>query len=216
MAISFPVDLFDGFPGWTTDFEPLYRQEQSRTAGGRTIVKDFGSPLWVLTAQSRSMRPSELDYWRAKLAALENGIGTFRAYPMSRRYPILYPNGNWPTGGAFSGTTATLHTIESNRVSIRVGNLPVGFTLTVGDYISVNNRDLHQVMETATADGGGLSSLFEVRPKIWSDIAETSPLTGVSVKNPSCIMAIVPGSITSSSDRSNGIGALAFRAIEAR
>ena len=95
MTITYPLptSFFDEFPGWSTEFNLLWRQEQSRTAGGRTVVKDMGSPLWQMTAQSRSMKPNELDYWRARLTSLENGLKTFRAFPKSRCFPVAYPNG---------------------------------------------------------------------------------------------------------------------------
>jgi hypothetical protein len=108
MSLSEPFDILADFPGFTTVFQPLYRQEQSRTAGGKTYVKDLGDPLWTLTAQSRQMKPNELDYWRARLNAMENGLAMFRGYSMSRTYPIKYPRGSWPTGLAFDGVSASL------------------------------------------------------------------------------------------------------------
>jgi hypothetical protein len=89
MTITYPLDksFLADLPGITTDFDLLWRQEQSRTAGGRTVVKDFGSPLWRLSAQSRSLKPNELDHWRARLTTLENGLKTFRAFPKIRWFP---------------------------------------------------------------------------------------------------------------------------------
>ena len=97
MTINYPLDLLNGFPGWTTGFSLKWRQEQSTQASGRILVKDMGSPLWTLRAVSKVLSPNNLDLWRAKLTSLENGLQTFKAYPMSRCYPILYPNGSWPT-----------------------------------------------------------------------------------------------------------------------
>lgn len=95
MAITFPYDLLTDFPGWSTEFDLAYRQEQSRSAGGVTYVKDMGSPLWKASYQSRSMTPNELDYWRARFKLLENGLNQFYAWPKSRCYPIAYPKGNF-------------------------------------------------------------------------------------------------------------------------
>lgn len=210
MALSQPFDLLSDFPGWVTSFDLMWRQEQSRTAGGKTIVKDLGSPLWQLKAQSKQLKPNELDYWRARLNAMENGLSTFRGYSLSRTYPIAYPKGSWPTGGSFSGTAAALNSVNANRKAIRVGSLPAAFVLSVGDYLAIGN-DLHQVMESATASGGGLTSEFEVRPHLWPGVS-----SGVaSVFKPSCIMAIVPGSISSDASL-NGWGSVSFQAMEAR
>jgi hypothetical protein len=73
MALVYPLDILADFPGWTTEFDLVWRQEVSRTAGGRTIVKDLGSPLWRAAFASRPLRPNQLEEWRARLDALENG-----------------------------------------------------------------------------------------------------------------------------------------------
>lgn len=211
MALTEPLDLLPDFPGWVTQFELRYRQEQSRTAGGRTIVKDMGSPLWQMAAQTKVLRPNDLDYWRARLAALENGLKTFWGYPVARTYPIAHPKGSWPTGGAFDGASASLSSINANRKAVRIEDLPVGFKFSVGDFLSIAG-DLHQVMEPATAAVGGLTPEFEVRPHLWPSRTAGA---AVSVYRPACLMAIVPGSVSADAGL-NGWGSVAFQAIEAR
>ena len=271
MSITYPIDLLPTFPGWTIGFSLRYRQEQSTQASGRVIVKDMGAPLWTLRAMSKMLSPNRLDQWRAELNKLENGLQTFKAYPMSRCYPQAYPNGSWYTGAGFGGIAA-LASIHTNRKAISLSGLPAGFVLSVGDYISIGG-DLHQVMEAATADGTptlpepvntvlpvvsgtpevgqtltvtngtwsgnppmtfsyqwvrtlateladetssaqprGTTAQFEVRPHIWP--ARTVG-TAVSLKQPNCQMAIVPGSITSEAQL-NGWGSISFSAMEAR
>lgn len=215
MALTYPLStaFLHDFPGWTTEFDLAWRQEQSRQANGRTIVKDMGSPLWRLTAQSRSLKANEIEHWKARLHSLENGYRTFMGFPKSRCYPISYPNGSWPTGASFDGVSASLNAIASTRNSVRVSALPAGFKLVVGDYIQIGDSDLHQVMEDATANGSGLTPLFEVRPLIWTGV---SPSDDVSVKRPACVMSIVPGSISATADAQTGRGTISFQAIEAR
>lgn len=214
MAISYPLDILADFPGWTTEFDLGWRQERSRTAGGRTIVKNLGDPIWRLAAQSRPLSANELDYWRARLQALENGLQTFYGRSMSRCYPILYPNGSWPTGGSFDGN-ATLVSINDNRKAITVSGLPSGFQFAIGDYLAIGN-DLHQVMEAATAPSGTTGE-FEVRPHIWPGVeAGGSPATTVTVLKPSCLMSIVPDSVSSSADPQTGRGVISFKAEEVR
>jgi hypothetical protein len=211
MALSSPFDLLSDFPGWVTGFSLHWRQEQSTLASGRVIVKDFGSPLWQLTAQSKRLSVNELDYWRARLNGMENGIATFYGYSLSRTYPIAYPRGSWPTGVSFSGTTAALASVNANRKAVTISGLPAGYVVSVGDYVQIGTTDLHQAMEAVTADGSGLTPEFEVRPHIWTGVSSGD----VSVKKPHCIMAIVPGSITSDSSL-DGFGSVSFQAIEAR
>lgn len=213
MTISFPRDILASFPGWSTDFDLSYRQEQSRTAGGRTIVKDLGTPLWYATYQSRAMRANELDRWKAILNSLDGGVQTFKGYPLSRVYPIAYPSGSWPTGEAFDGNTAALNTIGSNNKSITVKALPAGFQLRVGDYVRIGTAKLYQVMEDALVSGEGITPTFEVRPHLAPGTAVDD---AVSVYRPYCLMTIVPGSISGASDPRTGRGAISFQAMEAR
>jgi hypothetical protein len=214
MAITYPINLLPGFPGWTTGFSLRWRQEQSTQASGRILVKDMGSPLWTLRAASKTLSPNNLDAWKARLESLENGLQTFWGYSMTRCYPILYPRGSWPTGTSFTGLTANLASINANRKAITLSALPAGFTLSVGDYISITigtRKDLHQVMEAATA-ASGTTTEFEIRPHLWPDVTITK---AVAVKQPACLMAIVPGSLSADAGL-NGWGALSFQGIEAR
>jgi hypothetical protein len=209
-SITYPVNLLPTFPGWTIGFDLRWRQEQSTQASGRVIVKDMGAPLWTLRAASKILSPNTLDHWRARLTALENGLQTFWGYPMSRCFPIKHPRGSWPTGAAFAGT-CTLATINVNRKAITLSGLPAGFELSVGDYISIAG-DLHQVMVAVSAGSGGTTNEFEVRPHIWPGV---TPPKSVSVKQPACLMTVVPGSVSSDADL-NGHGTISFAAMEAR
>jgi hypothetical protein len=210
MSITYPLNLLPGFPGWTTGFSLRWRQEQSTLASGRILVKDMGAPLWTLRAVTKQLSPNNLEAWRARLTSLENGLQQFWGYPMSRCYPIAYPKGSWPSG-AFDGTNAALGSINANRKAITLSALPPAFKLSLGDYLSIAG-DLHQVMEAVTANGSGVTPEFEVRPHIWPAVA---PPKTVSVKQPACLMAVVPGSVSSDA-APNGWGSLSFSAIEAR
>lgn len=210
MTVTFPVDFLSDFPGWSTEFDLLYRQEQSRSANGKTYAKDLGSPLWKATYQSRSLRPNELDYWRARLKTLENGLQTFKAWPLSRSYPIAYPRGSWPTGAAFSGS-GLVNALTSKALSL--GGLPAGYVVSIGDFVQVGTADLYQALETATAAGSGITGIFEVGPFVWP-----TSLVGAQAKlmKPSCVMALVPDSLTTTANLSDGRGTITFQAIEAR
>lgn len=186
------------FPGWTVDFRLMFRQEQSRQASGRTIVKDFGTPLWTATYQSRGLRPNLLDEWRARLNALANGLETFKAWPMSRCWPILHPYGE----GAVPGVIAT---IGANRKSLTVDWTDGATSLSIGDYVEVNSRWLFQV--TGVAAG-----LVTVAPNLPLGV-----LVGqaVSVAKPGVTMRLVPDSVTAGASL-NGRGSISFQAIEDR
>lgn len=203
-----PRDILTGFPGWCTAFELVWRQELSRQSKGTTIAKDLGTPLWSASYQTRTLDPNELDAWRARLDAMDGAISVFKAIPLSRCYPILYPRGAWPTGAAFSGT-CQVATAAGKTLSL--AGLPAGYTLSVGDMLSVTGAStgqwLFRVMETAV---GGAP--FEVRPALPPGLA---PGNAVSLKNPWVPMRIAPGSV-SSRGAISGEGALTFSAVEAR
>ena len=204
MTLTYPQDPLADFPGWTPEFDLQWRQEQSRQADGRTIGKDFGSPIWRMTAVSKVLSANWLDHWRHSFDAPEGGQKTFKGYPLSRCRPILHP-------GAAALPAGVLHTIAVDRKTVRVSGL-TGIKLSVGDMISIGGRDLHRVMEAATAVAG-LTPLFEVRPHIWGDVVTT---TAVSISRPFCLMSIVPGSVASSADPQTGRGTISFQAMEAR
>jgi hypothetical protein len=219
MALPDLPDILAVFPGWSTAFELAYRQEQSRTQGGVTYVKDFGNPLWSASYQSKTLSPNELDEWRARLDALENGPRTFKGYPLSRVYPIAYPNGAGPTGSSFDGISAAVSAVGADNKSLQIDGLPATFALSVGDLLQIQHGsdpvryDLYRMQEAATADGTGETGAFQVRPHLWPGVAVDSV---VAVKRPWCLMQIVPGSISSPADPQTGRGSISFQGIEAR
>ena len=189
----------DNWPGWTTRFELMYRQEQSRHASGRTRVKDFGTPIWRAAYQSRLLRPNEVDEWRARLAALENGMTTFSAWPMSRCWPIAHPNGV----GAVPGVIGTIGA-ENDTIAITwTGGTT---TLRVGDYVELNSQWLHQV--TGVLTGG----VVQIVPHL-----SVGALVGqsVNIERPAVLMTLIPGSVSSQTGL-NGRASISFEAIEAR
>ncbi|NVP54455.1 hypothetical protein [Mycoplana rhizolycopersici] len=213
MPISLPFDLLADFPGWATEFQLLRREEQSRAAGGVTVVKDLGAPLWQAAYATTTLSPNDLDYWRARLDVLDGGQQQFLAYPLSRCFPIAYPNGSWPTGSAFSGHTATLSARWASNKELTVSDLPAGYVVSRGDFLRIGSRNLHRVVNRVVASGAGVAGGVEVRPHFWP---ETAVGDAVSVHKPFCLMTIVPGSISTPADLVTGRGAISFRAIEAR
>lgn len=233
MAITYPLNLLDNLPGWSTDFNLLYRQEQSRHASGRTRVKDYGTPIWTATYTTKNLSPNTLDFWRARLNSLENGLQTFRAYPKSRCWPIAHPNGlvadstnwvletgNWNDAGrwltAIPWTTnelvgsATVNTKNVNNKALSLKDAPF-LNLRTGDYISINGN-LHQIMEDVPPSANGITIEFEVRPHLSVNIV---PNDDVIFHQPFCLMTVVPDSVSASSGL-NGRGSISFSGIEAR
>lgn len=212
MAIAFPRDILADFPGWSTKFELFYRQERSRTAGGRTFAKDLGSPIWRASYVSQILSINTIDQWRTRLASMDGGIQTFLGVNLSRCYPIAYPNGGWPTGSAFDGTGG-ITGIDANRKVFSVQGFPPGFKLSEGDMIQVGATDLHWVAADAVANVSGVFPTLEVRPHLWPSVSIGA---AVNVKRPHCIMAVDPVSASTQTDLASGRGSVTFDAWEAR
>ncbi|MGV1804567.1 hypothetical protein ACQZ6A_22130 [Agrobacterium vitis] len=208
MTVVYPIDLLADFPGWTTKFEPLYRQEQSRTEGGVTYIKDLGSPLWSAAYQTKQLKPNDLDVWRARIEALEGGLQYFRGYSLSRSRPIAYP-----TGKPVPDNGVVLSAIGGDNKSVTISGLGAGYVVSVGDMIQIAGSGLYRVVEGAVANGSGITGPFELRPHLWPGTASGSAVT---LLRPSCTMMIVPGSISSEADASTGRGSVSFQAIEVR
>lgn len=200
MAIVYPLDILADFPGWSTDFSLQFRQEYSRTAGGITIAKDMGTPLFKATFQSRSMSPNELDQWRAKLSILEGSVQRFMGRATSRCYPIAHPNGT----GMGDVSNVKVATINANNKSVTLSGLPLGYKASVGDHLQIGQR-LYQIVDTTAG--------FEVRPHLAPGTAVGNVVTLV---RPSVPMIILPGTLTSTADPVMGRGAITFQAIESR
>lgn len=207
MAVTFPLNLLDDLSGigWSTDFELVYRQEQSRHASGRIRVKDYGTPIWSASYSTKNLSPNRLDYWKARLSLLDNGLNTFYAYPMSRCWPIKHPNGL-----GLNTLTATVNSINANNKELSLKDIP-NLNLSTGDYISVNNR-LYQVMEDMSTGTLGQGPEFEVRPHF--NINNIAVDDTVRIYQPRCLMTLVPGSQSFGSGL-NGRGSVAFSGIEA-
>ncbi|WOC15436.1 hypothetical protein [Pseudochrobactrum sp. MP213Fo] len=208
MSISYPLNLLDSFPGWSTEFDLFYRQEFSRTAGGSTIVKNLGTPLWQASFQSTVMLPNVLDTWRARMKALEGGMQPFMGRSMSRCFPIAYPNG----AGLGNVKAIKIDSVGVDNKSLTLINVPVWHVVSVGDYVQIGPR-LYQVIEEAVSNAAGRTTRFEVRPHLAPGTAEGNIVTLVK---PSVAMIIVPGSLSTATQAITGRGSITFHAIESR
>lgn len=206
MAVTFPYDLLSEFPGWSTEFDLFYRQEQSRQASGRTYVKDFGSPLWRATYQSRTLSINELDEWRARLNVLENGLNTFWGRSTSRCYPMKHPKQNITS-------PILLNSILANKKDIVLSGLPTAYQLSPGDLLQIKDRNLHRVVAATASVPGAATNQLEIRPHVWPETMEGDVVTLI---RPQCRMVIIPGSISTMADFAIGRGSVSFQAIEAR
>jgi hypothetical protein len=216
MAITFPRDFLTGFPGWNTEFKLEFRQDKSRSAGGTTYVKDMGTPIWRATYTTRVLSPNELDRWRAIIDTQDGGLNAFIAVPLSRCYPILYPNGSglWATTWT-SGVTGqgNISAIVTPNKEISISGLPVGYQASVGDMVRIGSRNLHRIVGVSgPASGAGVITV-EIRPGLWPESAVGNV---VYFPRPWCRMVVDPSSVSTTADRTTGRGTLSFDGWEYR
>lgn len=201
MALTEPLDLLTGLPGWSSDFNLMARQEQSRHASGRTRVKDFGSPIWRATWRSRTLSANTLDAWRARIEQAMISQMTFKAWQSSRCRPIAHP-------GASVLPAGTLHTIGVDDKTVRVAGM-AGIALSIGDMVRIGSS-LYRVLEAAS---GNPTGLFTITPHLWP-----GTVTGqaVIIDKPWCLMTVDPGSLSATADPRTGRGSISFSATETR
>jgi hypothetical protein len=207
MAITYPLTTVLSAVGFADQvFQLTSRQEQSRLASGITRGKDFGPAIWVATYTTGNVANDDALAYEAMLNSLDGVIQTFEASDLRRQYPRLDPLGATYSDGV-------LHSVNANNKALSLSGLIAGQVVSVGDYLSFDyttGRALHQVMETVTANGSGVTAEFEVRPFIrtgWSLSAT------VKLKVPRGIFVMLPGSV--SSKISNALySVISFQAIQ--
>lgn len=207
MTLTEPLDLLDDFPGWSTSFDLMARQEQSRHASGRTLTKDFGQPLWRGAWVTTSLSANRLDALHARIEHAMVSQMTFKAWQSSRCRPIAHPgSGTLPTG--------ELSAIGDDDKTVRVADL-TGITLSIGDMVRIapssgSGGGLYRVLEQASGDP---TNLFTITPHLWPGTAIGQD---VVIDKPWVAMTVDPGSLSASADPRTGRGSISFTATEAR
>lgn len=206
MALTFPrTDILTSVEDQT--FQLMSRQELSRQADGRTIGKDLGSAIWMVSYTTIPMYNDDALAYEAALNSLDGTVNTFEAADVRRLYPRQYPTGSCNNGN--------LASVNANNKALSLSGLAAGQIVSAGDYLSFNYGSsvaLHQAVETITANGSGLTGEFEVRPHIrpgWT----LSPSTSVKLKLPRGIFTLVPGSV-SSKINSSVTSKISFQAVQ--
>jgi len=201
MALTEPLDLLTSWPGWSPTFELMARQEQSRSAAGRTRVKDFGEPLWRASYVTRSLSANHLDALHARVNHAMNSQMTFRGRKLSRCRPIAHPGSNTLPQG-------TLDTIGADHQSVRIAGLS-GVTLSIGDMLRIGTG-LYELLE---ATSGNPTALATIQPHLWPGTATGQ---AVVIDHPWVAMTVDPGSLNANADPRTGRGSISFTATEAR
>ncbi len=209
MTIAFPrSDILTSIKYADQVWTLVSRQEYSRQANGVTRAKDFGSALWNAQYTTAPLPNDDAIAFEAALNSLDGVINSFYAGDLRRIYPRAHADGNFTD-------SAKIASIGGDGKSLSLNTLAAGFQLSVGDYLSFDygtgpSRALHQLVEAVTANGSGVTPIFEVRPYLQPG-ATTG--TAVTMKRPAAAMVLMPASIQPKI-QSGVFTAISFQAIQ--
>lgn len=208
-AITFPLDLIESGVFWCRSFAPAYRQELSRVAGGTTIRRNLGRPLWRAEYGSKTLSANEISRIRARVHTLHGGIFPFMGYDPARCRPIEYPSkAEWFDD--FDGTATVSQIYEDNR-RLDISGLPAGYVVSTGDHLNVSAARLYMVARGATAGEDGVAVDIQIFPWFYPGVSAGN---AVSLLRPFCNMAINPDETSEDVDIKTGRGTYSFTAWE--
>jgi len=201
MALSFPLSLASFFGEMchiAASFHLPPAVVTNRRADGELVVAGYGARLWEGTVELKAETPQPMEDILALLRALERPDAIFAVTPRHARIPRAES----------TGPVAAIQSINASRRQIAIGSLPVGFTLSRGDYLSFitgtgdgQRFHLHQLVEGAAANGSGVTVQLEIVPDLHPAVTTALP---VALLQPRCLARVIPGSVEVSSHPRRG------------
>ncbi|PWE29962.1 hypothetical protein DDZ14_16095 [Maritimibacter sp. 55A14] len=215
-ALAYPLSLAEFMDRLLISSAPFDLPEQveiAGTAGGEILKSEIAARLWTGSVRLGRMTAEEARPIRARINLLRSAGASFLAYDPKRAFPAGDPGGT-----ILGAATPVIDTLDADARLIALGGLPVGYVLAAGDMLSFQygtnpvRYALHEVVEdSATADGTGVTPLFEVRPAIRPG-AVTG--TAVALTWAHCKATLVPGEIEVGTTRRTITEGVAFRFIQ--
>jgi hypothetical protein len=195
MALSFPLTLGQFFTGLAKVSYSLRLDEAvlfSETAGGEVIPADYGPRLWRADVTIRANTYLTLDRVVAKVERIQQADATVNISHAWRIGPQADPNGT-----ILGASTPQITNINANQRDVTIGGLPAAYVVTEGDFISFTylssptRRAFHRIMNTVTANGGGVAGSVELSPSVRPG---PSVPFNVELTNPLFRAVYIPGS----------------------
>lgn len=198
--MSIPVLDLPSIRGWKDGaFDPIRPARSNQMRGRRTERLLQGAPYWTASFQSVHLTYEDFGLMDAFRMQMDGG-GVFRAYDPMRARPIAHDkhdgqplSGTKAGGGAFSGSATLVEIISPTKV--RVGGLPAGFRLSIGDYLCLAMAtlvvSLHRITAPAVAESGGVVTLDILHPL---DTQHFTTASVVHFEKPFCLMQVDPSS----------------------
>lgn len=197
VALTYPLPLATFADSLLVSQNTFYLPEQvqaSRTAGGEQLGADIGERLWTGKIMLGRMTRSEAGRPEVLIDLIRQAGRSFLMYDRYRTNPLLDP-----TGTILGAASVTILALGGDARELSLAGLPVGYTLSAGDYLSFAygsspvRQALHRVVNpSVVANGSGQTALFEVTPALRPGAAAAAP---VQLKKAYCKAVAVYGSI---------------------
>ncbi len=182
--------------------------EVTVTAGGEVTVSELGARLWVadivLWARSAFEAPEIQSNLRRLLVPGASALVT----------PLPHTSPRLDRFGIVDASAVTIAGISADRHSVSLSGLPDGYTLSQGDYLSIDAGGaphLHQLLGFATADAGGSTDMIGVVPQIRASVA---PGAAVTLVNPTMKAVIDPSSVSEGQMTRARAEGISFRLVQ--
>ena len=167
MTLVFPRDMTSAYEWERADLSLEWRQESSQQAGGTTIGKDLGSPIWKAHYETAPLEKHLAEALHTDFLTLGGLSRTFFAHVAIRPEPFEMP------GAILSGVT--VYMIATDRSSMKLQGLAGGEIITPGDFIGITTatggRELIKAASTAEVNSSGRSSEFEIVPYLRAGVS---------------------------------------------
>lgn len=199
MTIPFPLSLAllaDLLPITSVEWRWQHQQEYSGLGSGEILAAELGPSLLRADVSLAPMPHQQAADIEAVIDALDGSMRTFYLYDPRKKYPK-----SDPTGSILAASTVQINSLPS-AISMSLKGLPAGFVLWRGDWLSFDysspaRRAFHRISETVTANGSGVSPVFEVRPAIRTGAAVNN---SVALIKPAAKMRLLPNSVQVSAE----------------
>lgn len=218
---GFPLEMptrSDGvLPFNQATFKPLYGITKAPNRGSKQQVVELAPQLWQMRFSTPNIYYDEAIELQTWLEMLQGGLRLFKAYHPHLTYPLNYRHGfaglSRAGGGSFDGTCSVTDFGEALD-TLMIGGLPAGFSLRLGDMISMpfeDSRILHRITAPVVADVAGNATLSIVPPLPIS--FAVSPEVTATFYKPWCYATVDADSIDGPFQEGQ-FGSVSFSAVE--
>lgn len=188
-------------------------RQVSGTRGGEILTAEASVALWQGSVTLAPMPARAAAAVEVMLAELEAPGCTFDAYKPNQIGPAADP-----IGASLAGFSAVIEEVGSDGQTIRLGGLPIGYQVSVGDFLSFTydggtRQALHRVAagafhtEASAIRDFTSSGFLRISPSLRPGLVVGSD---VELVRPYCRAQLVPGSVSYGSTRNNKTSGMAF------